>query len=135
MSEKYLVTGACGFVGSHMVELLKSEGEDFRATDLAGADRSFVDSMGAEFVPADITRKETLKAAFEGIDYVFSIGALLDFASPWSTLEKVNVCQPAPAPFATDTVSDTDTAESGSLLVSSHNSARYVVSPAPFSSM
>jgi len=91
MSEKYLVTGACGFVGSHMVELLKSEGKNFRATDLAGTDRSFVESMRVKFIPADITRKETLNEAFEGIDYVFHIGALLDFASPWRLLEKVNV--------------------------------------------
>jgi nucleoside-diphosphate-sugar epimerase len=90
MDEKYLVTGAGGFVGSHILELLTSEGKKVRATDLPGADRTFTESLGVEFVPADITRKETLPAAFEGIDYVFHIGALLDFASPMSLLKKIN---------------------------------------------
>ncbi|MFH1538220.1 MAG: NAD-dependent epimerase/dehydratase family protein, partial [bacterium] len=52
MSERYLVTGACGFTGSHMLELLTEEGKEIRATDLAGADRSFVESMGVEFIPS-----------------------------------------------------------------------------------
>ncbi|MFH1537885.1 MAG: NAD(P)-dependent oxidoreductase, partial [bacterium] len=86
-----LVTGACGFTGSHMLELLTEEGKEIRATDLAGADRSFVESMGVEFIPSDITRRETLDEVFKDVDYVFHIAALLDFASPWSILKKVNV--------------------------------------------
>lgn len=91
MSEKYLVTGACGFVGSHMLELLKSEGKEIRATDLAAADRSFVERMGVEFIPSDITRSETLGKVFDGVDYVFHIAALLDFAAPISLFKKINV--------------------------------------------
>ena len=91
MGERYLVTGACGFVGSHMVELLASEGKEVRTTDLANADRSFIESRGVEFIPSDITQKETLEKPFKGVDYVFHIAALLDFAAPWNLLKKVNV--------------------------------------------
>ena len=43
-----LVTGAAGFVGTHMVEILLEKGYPVRATDLAAADRSRLDELGVE---------------------------------------------------------------------------------------
>lgn len=89
--ELALVTGACGFVGSHMVELLMEKGIEVRATDLEKADRTHLNRLGIEFVPSDLTKKETLLPALEGVDYIFDIASLFDYSAPWDLLYKVNV--------------------------------------------
>lgn len=89
--ELYLVTGACGFVGSHMVDLLQEQGRRVRATDLATADRRYVDSLGVEFVPGDVTKPESLDPAFEGVTRVLSPAALFSFSAPFPLLHRVNV--------------------------------------------
>ncbi len=91
MSDKlFLVTGACGFVGSHMVDFLLSKGHTVRATDLK-AKSHVANRLGTEFIKADLTRKETLKSLFENVDYVFHIAAIFDYWAPWEILYKVNV--------------------------------------------
>jgi nucleoside-diphosphate-sugar epimerase len=92
MSRKLaVVTGACGFVGSHMVDLLIEKGINVRATDLENADRSYLDMLDVEFVPSDLTKKETLRQAFEGADYIFNTASIFDFSAPWDLLYRVNV--------------------------------------------
>lgn len=46
MVEKALVTGACGFTGSHMLELLNEKGWEIVATDLEGSQRNVYYSEG-----------------------------------------------------------------------------------------
>ncbi|MFW5929296.1 MAG: NAD-dependent epimerase/dehydratase family protein [Halobacteriota archaeon] len=111
MPGKALVTGACGFTGSHMLELLTEEGWDVVATDLEGSQRSayytegegdvpnpvyyedFFDEVGAEFVPADLTEPDSLDAVFEGHDFdvVFHIASLFDYFAERDVLDAVNV--------------------------------------------
>lgn len=95
MSDLALVTGACGFVGSHMVDLLVEKGFRVRAMDLPGADKKWIEghlkSGKAEFVAVDLTQKDTLKPAVKGVDYVFHPASLFDYAASWEALEKVNV--------------------------------------------
>ena len=91
MSNKlFLVTGACGFVGSHMADFLLSKGHAVRATDLE-AKSSVINRLGIEFIKADLTRKEALKDLFENVDYVFHTAAIFDYWAPWEILYKVNV--------------------------------------------
>lgn len=85
-----LVTGACGFNGSHMVDLLLENGYRVRATDLPNSNRKFV-SAKAEFMPADITKKDTLYPVIDGVDYIFHPAAIFDYEAPWELCEKVNV--------------------------------------------
>ncbi|MEM3086309.1 MAG: NAD-dependent epimerase/dehydratase family protein [Halobacteria archaeon] len=84
-----LVTGASGFVGGHAVERLLQEGFDVRATDVRPPANGF--AKGVEFVEADITKKETLKKAMDGVDNVYHIAAVFDYSTPWEVLHKVNV--------------------------------------------
>lgn len=96
-----LVTGACGFIGTHMVEVLHEGGQRVRGTDLPEAysadDRirgrfpSVLKDLGVDFVPSDMTRPETLAKALEGVDYVFHIAAVFSYTAPWETLKRVNV--------------------------------------------
>lgn len=95
MEKLCLVTGACGFSGSHMVNLLLEKGYRVRATDLEGTERGIhtdiVKKEGVEFIPSDLTKKETLKEAVKDVEYIFHPAAVFSYHSEWEPLYKVNV--------------------------------------------
>jgi nucleoside-diphosphate-sugar epimerase len=96
-----LVTGACGFIGSHMVEVLHQAGYRIRATDLpdayarddkeGGRFPGVLKDLGVDFVPSDVTKPETLPDAVRGVSYVFHIAAVFSYSAPWENLKRVNV--------------------------------------------
>lgn len=90
-----LVTGACGFIGSHMVDYLISLGYKVRATDLSFAPKTYLNPK-AEFIPADLTNKEEVRslfstAPFPGIEFVFHSAAVFNFSASRELTYKVNV--------------------------------------------
>jgi len=87
-----LVTGAAGFMGSHVVERLAAEGIKVRATARPRNDTSFFKNLNVEYVPADLTKPETLSRLFEGdVDRVFHLGAICNFSTPYKKLYPTNV--------------------------------------------
>jgi nucleoside-diphosphate-sugar epimerase len=96
-----LVTGSCGFMGTHMVELLKERGYKVRATDLPSAypddDRkrglfpSVVQKAGAEFIGADLTDAAMIKPLVKDAEIIFHIAGLFKYSATWEALEAVNV--------------------------------------------
>lgn len=98
---KSLVTGACGFMGTHMVEVLHKAGHEVIATDLRSAcekdDKergrfpSVLRNLGIEPRPSDMTQSESLKELVEDVDYVFHIAAIFNYSVPWEALYNVNV--------------------------------------------
>ena len=87
-----LVTGAAGFMGSHLVEHLVELGVRVRATARPRRDTSFFDKLGVEFVPADLTSHEGLPVLFGGgVDRVFHLGAICNFSTPYKKLYPTNV--------------------------------------------
>ncbi len=87
-----LVTGAAGFMGSHVVESLVRQGVKVRATSRPRNDLSFFEELGVEYVPADLTRPDTLPRLFEGgVDRVFHLGAICNFSTPYEKLYPTNV--------------------------------------------
>ena len=87
-----LVTGAAGFMGSHVAAQLAGAGVPVRATARPRADTSFFDRLGVEFVGADLTRPETLAPLFAGrVDRVIHLGAICNFSTPYERLRPTNV--------------------------------------------
>ncbi|OQY03167.1 MAG: nucleoside-diphosphate sugar epimerase [Desulfobacteraceae bacterium 4572_123] len=87
-----LVTGAAGFMGSHVVEHIVKKGIRVRATARARKDVSFFEKLGVEYVAADLTKPDTLPQLFAGdVDRVFHLGAICDFSTPYSKLYPTNV--------------------------------------------
>ncbi|MFB6283877.1 MAG: NAD-dependent epimerase/dehydratase family protein [Halobacteria archaeon] len=91
--KKALVTGACGFIGSSLCEHLIEEGYEVRGTDLEDADKEYIADLDMEFVPADLTKKDTLGPAINGVDVIFHTAAIFDYSSliDWEVYEAVNI--------------------------------------------
>ena len=90
MMKKALVTGACGFIASHLVDHLLDEGWQVRATDLPSASRGWL-PPDVPFVPSDLTSPETLVPALKGMEVVFHAAAVSSLSAPWERLYRVNV--------------------------------------------
>ncbi|MBN1882841.1 MAG: NAD-dependent epimerase/dehydratase family protein [Deltaproteobacteria bacterium] len=87
-----LVTGAAGFMGSHVVEYLAKKGVTVRATARPRKDISFFENLGVEYVAADLTKPETLPPLFEGkVDRIMHLGAICNFSTPYERLHPTNV--------------------------------------------
>lgn len=110
MAKRALVTGSCGFTGGHMLELLAQNGWEIVATDLKREEHKqyyceegtlhptyyedIIEKLGVEFIPADLTKKESLVPLFKDrqpYDAVFHIASLYDYFATWDVLYKVNV--------------------------------------------
>jgi dihydroflavonol-4-reductase len=86
---RVLVTGASGFIGSHVVAALASSGAQVRAYDLREPQRLPAD---ADFVAGDLLDRERLRTALEGCEAVFHLAALYSYSSrDAAAMERVNV--------------------------------------------
>jgi nucleoside-diphosphate-sugar epimerase len=70
VAKKILVTGAPGWLGSRLVEVLCEKKYNVRCLVLKGLNTSELQKFGAEVVEGDVTKKETLTEAVKGIDTV-----------------------------------------------------------------
>jgi nucleoside-diphosphate-sugar epimerase len=88
-----LVTGANGFMGTHMLELLAKFGSDVVATDIGDDPSPTAKGLGTEYVKADLRSKSDVVQLLRGraFDYVFDIKGLFDYSAPYKDLYDVNV--------------------------------------------
>ena len=83
---KVLVTGAAGFLGGHLVDMLLERGDEVRAMVRPVEDASRLQKLaGVEVVHGDLTDAESLKRAVQGVQRVYNVAAK---TGPWG-LEEV----------------------------------------------
>ncbi|MGA3127088.1 MAG: hopanoid-associated sugar epimerase [Candidatus Korobacteraceae bacterium] len=72
---KAFVTGATGFVGSHVARLLAEQGADLRLLVRAASRRENLEELNAELVTGDLSDPALLRKGMEGCEAVFHLAA------------------------------------------------------------
>jgi len=75
---KVLVTGANGFLGSHVVRILLESGYEVRAFILKGTPANILDGLAYETYEGDLLDKRDIECALDGCDYVIHTAAITD---------------------------------------------------------
>src|SRR5947199_2843808 len=74
---KTLVTGANGFVGSHVARLLAKRGDDLRVTHRPRARMENLEGLEYETVECDVVDRRAVRRAIKGVDRVFHCAGLV----------------------------------------------------------
>jgi dihydroflavonol-4-reductase len=72
---KVFITGATGFVGSHVARALASEGAELRLLVRATSRKDNIADLHGEAVVGDLREPESLKKAMAGCEFVFHVAA------------------------------------------------------------
>ena len=72
---KAFVTGATGFVGSHVAQVLAEQGADLRLLVRTGSDPKNIQQLNADRVVGDLCDPESIDRAMAGCDVVFHVAA------------------------------------------------------------
>jgi dihydroflavonol-4-reductase len=89
---KALVTGAAGFIGSHVVRALVQDGWAVRALHRPSDDLRNLQGLDVERVPGDVTDRDSVRAAVSGCDRVFHLAAIYALWLPDpGVMDRVNV--------------------------------------------
>ncbi len=91
---KYLITGGCGFIGSHIAEALAEEGHEIIAYDnlSSGYEENIAHISGIKLVKADIRDDAALRNEMKGVDGIFHQAALVSvFKSVEDPLDNHNI--------------------------------------------
>lgn len=81
-----LVTGATGFIGSHLARRLHSEGYRVRCLVRASSKTAELEQLGIELVRGDLTDSGSLRSAADGCRFVLHCGALV---SDWALVDEI----------------------------------------------
>lgn len=90
----FLVTGGCGFIGSHLCDAIVARGDRVRVID--DLSTGFVANLpsGAEFLRGDVCDTALVDAATDGVDGVFHLAAIASVERglrEWAHTNRVNL--------------------------------------------
>src|SRR6266508_2756883 len=68
---KTLLTGATGFIGSHLARRLLRRGDELRLAVEPEADDSHIEDLDCERVRCDVQERRAVRRALKGVDKVF----------------------------------------------------------------
>ena len=72
-----LVTGATGFVGSHLAEALRRRGDEVTALARSAAKAAVLAPLGVRVVPGDLHDRAALQLAVEGQEVVYHVAGVV----------------------------------------------------------
>lgn len=90
----YLVTGGCGFIGSHLVEALVARGDVVRVFDDLSRGRREHLPRGVEFIEGDVADPAALRRAIQDVDGCFHLAAVpsvVECQSRWLEAHRTNL--------------------------------------------
>jgi dihydroflavonol-4-reductase len=87
---RVLLTGATGFVGSHVARALIARGDDVRVTVRPSTPDKALDGLDVERVTADITDRKAMRRAARGIERAFHVAGSVNLRLPAEQLLRVN---------------------------------------------
>jgi dihydroflavonol-4-reductase len=73
---KALVTGAAGFIGSHVVKALLERGHSVRGLLVEGEDRRNLEGLDLEIVEGDVRDIESVRRVMQGCEVVFHLAGI-----------------------------------------------------------
>jgi dihydroflavonol-4-reductase len=76
------VTGGTGFIGSHVIERLRSRGDEVVALVRTPSKATGLVDQGVQLVEGDLSSKDAIRRGVEGADAVFHIGAVYKVGIP-----------------------------------------------------
>ena len=91
---QFLVTGGCGFIGSHLCDALLGEGHDVRVLDDLSSGSLTNLAAGASLIRGTITDPATVAAALEGVDGCFHLAAIASVergVREWAETHRINI--------------------------------------------
>lgn len=91
MTVRYLITGATGFVGSHLAEACVSRGDSVSTIARSGSDTALLDGLGVTIHRGDLTDAATVQKALEGVEVVVHCAAKVGDWGPVEEFRAVNV--------------------------------------------
>ncbi len=86
MKKCCFVTGATGFIASHLVDGLLQEGFQVRCLIRKNSNIDYLKQHNIEFVYGDLTDFESLRKGLQGCNYVFHCAG---FVSDWGTINEI----------------------------------------------
>jgi len=90
----YLVTGGCGFIGSHLVESLLEDGHQVRILDDFSTGKRENVSARCEIIAGDVADSEVVHACMRGMDGCFHLAAIASVQQSndeWVKTHQVNL--------------------------------------------
>jgi UDP-glucose 4-epimerase len=73
-----LITGGCGFIGSHLVEHYQDSANEIRVLDnLRTGYRHNLNGLKHTFIEGSVTDRALVEQAMQGVDYVYHLAALV----------------------------------------------------------
>jgi nucleoside-diphosphate-sugar epimerase len=91
MATSCLITGATGFVGSHLTEACLARGLNVRALVRPGSNVAPLEQFGVALARGDLQDAASLAAALDGIDVIFHCAAKVGDWGPVEEYRRINV--------------------------------------------
>lgn len=91
---KYLVTGGAGFIGSHLVDSLISQGHEVSVLDNLSTGKTENIHPGAKFIFGDLRNREIVNTSLQNMDGCFHLAAIASVQKSvecWVDTHEVNI--------------------------------------------